>query len=192
LAPLNFGPRVQSFAALALFAAQEAANGMPGNVRRLIGALIVLFAALDALMTTSDCVDLTVHRCCRGPVGRFSHRGRTAPAAAVLIFLMMAGALAGCSLSDGVGPYIIDPGRYSAYHCKELLDRLKQLVKKENELRNLIGKASEGGGGTVIGELAYRTDYEKALGEEKVLRRTAAEKKCDVDPPAYQSDQIIR
>jgi hypothetical protein len=36
----------------------------------------------------------------------------------------------------------------------------------------------------LIGNLAYRVDYENAVGEEKVLRRTAAEKKCDLPPPA--------
>jgi hypothetical protein len=36
----------------------------------------------------------------------------------------------------------------------------------------------------LIGNLTYRADYENALGEEKVLRRTAAEKKCDLPPPA--------
>ena len=40
-----------------------------------------------------------------------------------------------------------------------------------------MDKASEGGGGTVIGNLAYRPDYELVVGEERVLRRRAGEKK---------------
>ena len=51
--------------------------------------------------------------------------------------------------------------------------------------------------------LSYRADYENAVGEEKVLRRAAAEKKCDLPPPpappaapgaapVFQSDQGIR
>jgi len=100
--------------------------------------------------------------------------------------------LAGCSLSDGVGPYIVDPGRYSAYHCKDLVERLKALTARQKELRDLMGKASEGGGGSVIGAISYRPDYEKQLGEEKVLRRTAAEKKCALEPPTFESDQSIR
>ena len=55
-----------------------------------------------------------------------------------------------------------------------------------------MDKASEGGGGSVIGALSYRPDYEKQLGDEKVLRRTAAEKKCALEPPAFESDQSIR
>jgi hypothetical protein len=73
-------------------------------------------------------------------------------------------------------------------------------------------RASEGSGGALIGNLSYRTDYEAAVGEEKVLRRAAAEKKCDLPPPpappasatpaaypalppaapVFQSDQAIR
>jgi hypothetical protein len=44
----------------------------------------------------------------------------------------------------------------------------------------------------VIGNLSYRAEYEDVLGEEKVLRRAAAEKNCDLNPPALQSDQTIR
>lgn len=105
---------------------------------------------------------------------------------------------------------MVDPARYSAYHCKDLVDRLTALLEQEKNLRNLMDKASEGGGGSVIGTLSYRADYEKTMAEEKLLRRTATEKKCELPPPAapaasastlppststptsYQSDQTIR
>jgi hypothetical protein len=79
---------------------------------------------------------------------------------------------------------MIDPAHYSVYHCDGLQARLKALQVREQELSNLMLRASEGGGGALIGNLTYRADYENALGEEKVLRRTAAEKKCDLPPPA--------
>ena len=119
--------------------------------------------------------------------------GRCArPRALGLICGLLAVACAGCSLNDGVGPFIVDPGRYSAYHCKDLVERLKALTTRQTELRDLMAKASEGGGGTVIGTLSYRPEYEKDLGEEKVLRRTAADKKCALEPPTFESDQSIR
>ncbi|MGC1354262.1 MAG: hypothetical protein WA851_00470 [Xanthobacteraceae bacterium] len=115
---------------------------------------------------------------------------------------MVAGArrifLAGClaastgACSTSVDTYLVDPGHYSAYHCKQLVDRLKQLQTHETDLRNLIDKASEGGGGTLIGGMSYRANYEKAVGEEKVLRRTAAEKKCALEPAPSESDQVIQ
>ena len=113
-------------------------------------------------------------------------------AAARNAFLAMclAGAAAACSTS--VDTYLVDPGHYSAYHCKELVDQLKELQKRETELRNLMDKASEGGGGTFIGGMSYRANYEKAVGEQKDLRRTAAEKKCALEPPPAASDQVIQ
>jgi hypothetical protein len=45
--------------------------------------------------------------------------------------------------------------------------------------------------GAVIGSVAYRSDYEAVLTEEKMLQRTAREKKCSFMMD-YQSDHIIR
>jgi len=106
-----------------------------------------------------------------------------------LVFLAALG-LAGCGV-DGAGTILVDPGRYSAYHCNDLAARWKILVARENELRGLMDKASEGGGGTVIGSLAYRSDYESVLTEEKLLQRAAADKNCGFTPD-YQSDHTIR
>ena len=141
-------------------------------------------------VTFNDRVHVTV-RWRRSAPGH-SRRRRAGPAALGLICVLAAGALASCSMSDGVGSFIVDPGRYSVYHCNALVTRLKELQAREKELRDLMDRASEGGGGAVIGALSYRADYEKALGEERVLRRTAAEKKCELGPPAFQSDQTIR
>ena len=102
-----------------------------------------------------------------------------------------AGALAGCSLPDGAGSIYVDPGRYSAYHCNELATRGQELVVREKELRGLMDKANESGGGRFVGTLAYRTDYESLLSEEKLLQRTAAQKNCGLTPE-FQSDQTIR
>jgi len=100
-------------------------------------------------------------------------------------------ALAGCSMSNGGGSILVDPGRYSAFHCSDLATRWKVLVAREKELRELMDRADQGAGGAVIGSLAYRPDYESVLSEEKLLQRTAAEKNCSATPQ-FQSDQIIR
>jgi hypothetical protein len=102
-----------------------------------------------------------------------------------LACLLAAALLSGCSSSGGggVGTLLIDPGHYSVYHCDGLANRLKVLQAREQDLSNLMQRASEGGGGALIGNLSYRADYENMLGEEAVLRRVAAEKKCDLPPP---------
>lgn len=119
------------------------------------------------------------HRACRSLTGPYR----------VLLCLAIA-ALAGCS--NGAGSLLIDPGRYSAFHCNDLAARSKVLVARETELRDLMDRADQGGGGgAVIGSLAYRTDYESVLSEERLLQRTAAEKGCN-STTQFQSDQIIR
>jgi hypothetical protein len=100
-------------------------------------------------------------------------------------------ALAGCGLDNGPGSWMVDPGRYDAYHCNDLVSRWKQLTVREQELRNLMAKASQGGGGSVIGNVAYRPEYENILSEMKLVQRQAAEKKCEL-VATFQSDQGIR
>jgi len=99
--------------------------------------------------------------------------------------------LTGCGLSDGPGALFVDPGHYSALHCKQLIAESQNLANRERDLRNLMDKASEGGGGTIIGTFAYRSDYESVIQQKKLLQRAAAEQKCEL-VPSYNSDRIIR
>jgi hypothetical protein len=101
-------------------------------------------------------------------------------------------ALAGCGHgTDGVASLAVDPARYEGFHCKDLVGQWNGLVAREKQLRNLIDRASEGGGGTVIAAVAYRGDYDTVLEQQKVLKRTAAEKNCELEHN-YNSDQTIR
>ena len=99
--------------------------------------------------------------------------------------------LAGCGGGNGPGSWMVDPGRYEVYHCNDLVTRWKDLTKREKELRALIDKASQSGTGAVIGTIAYRSDYESVLTEEKLVQREAAAKKCELTT-TFQSDQSIR
>jgi hypothetical protein len=115
--------------------------------------------------------------------------GQSCRASYRLLTWVVAAALAGCT--DGAGSLMVDPGRYSSYHCNDLATRWKDLVKREKELRDLMDRADQGGGGTVIGSIAYRPEYESVRSEEILLQRTATEKNCN-PTTQYQSDQIIR
>ena len=99
--------------------------------------------------------------------------------------------LAGCGGGNGPGSWLVDPGRYEAYHCNDLVTRWKALTERERDLRALMDKASQSGAGAVIGTVAYRTDYESVLTEEKLVQRQASEKKCELTT-TFQSDQSIR
>lgn len=98
-------------------------------------------------------------------------------------------ALAGCGSDPGA--FMVDPGKYSVLHCNDLVAQMKTLQAREKELRNLQDKASDGGVGSVIGNIAYRPEFESVLTQEKQVEREAAEKKCDL-APGFQSDQTIR
>jgi hypothetical protein len=114
----------------------------------------------------------------------FAPARRAPPRAAVLVGIAIACVLGGCSTSESVNSMLIDPGHYSVFHCKDFAGRLQGIQARQKELLSLQAKASEGGGGALIGNLSYRTDYESSVAEERVLRRTAADKKCDLPPPA--------
>jgi hypothetical protein len=122
------------------------------------------------------------------PPGGYLAFARVGVVRAMLLLAMAV--LSGCG-SDGVSALLVDPARYSAYHCKELIAESKNLANREKQLHDLMDKASEGAGGSVMGTLAYRTDYETVLEQQKLLKRTAAEQKCEL-VPTYSSDHTIR
>jgi hypothetical protein len=107
-------------------------------------------------------------------------------------FLFAAATLGSCGVgTDGLGALIVDPARYDGFNCKQLGDQWNWLLGREKQLRNLMDKADEGGGGTVIGTLAYSGDYQTVLEDKKVLQRVAAARKCQLTP-TFASDQTIR
>jgi hypothetical protein len=127
----------------------------------------------------------------RQPIFASSERRLARRSLAFAIFAVFGLALAGCGFANGPGSFVVDPGHYNAYHCNELVTRWKALNDREKELRNLMDKASAGGGGTVIGAVAYGTDYQTVLTEKKLVQQQAAEKKCEL-AQTFQSDQTVR
>jgi hypothetical protein len=126
------------------------------------------------------------------PIFALSRRCRARLGRSFLLCAAAAGvALAGCGGGNGPGSWLVDPGRYEAYHCNDLVTRWKTLTDREKELRALMDKASQSGTGAVIGAVAYRSDYESVLTEEKLVQHEANEKKCELTT-TFQSDQSIR
>jgi hypothetical protein len=168
---------VSVFRGLAIFAAQEAVN----KARGIRASLRAVGASMRFRGVIGDNRMASLSR-------PFSCAFAGLPGALLGLAVF---ALAGCGAGNDAGSLLIDPGRYSAYHCNELAAQWKILVAREKELRGLMDKASEGGGGAVIGSLAYRTDYESTLSDERLLKQTAAEKNCG-STTEFQSDQGIR
>jgi hypothetical protein len=100
-------------------------------------------------------------------------------------------ALSGCGLSDGPGQLIVAPGMFDAFHCNDLVKQWDTLNKREQDLRANMSRASQGGGGTVIGTVAYGPDYQAVQTQKKMVQQQAAEKNCEL-VHNFQSDQTIR
>jgi hypothetical protein len=108
----------------------------------------------------------------------------------LLLCALAGGALSGCGLGNGAGSWLVDPSKFEGYHCNDLQTRWTEANTREKELRNLMEKASQAPGGTVIGQLTYRTDYESVLTEKRMLQQQAAEKNCTLTA-TYSSDTGI-
>jgi hypothetical protein len=106
-----------------------------------------------------------------------------------LVLAVAAVALAGCG--SGPGTFLVDPGHYSVMHCKDLIDARNALIKRQQELQKLQNMASQSAGGAIIGKMAYGTDYDTAVTDQKIVEREAREKNCET-VHTYQSDQTIR
>jgi hypothetical protein len=123
----------------------------------------------------------------RQKFGAYLRRCRARSSAVVVIFVIAGIALSGC----GSNSLMVDPGAYQAYHCNDLVSQWNILSKREQDLRELMNKASTGGGGSVIGGLTYGTDYQTVLAQKKAVQQQAAEKNCEL-VHSFQSDQTIR
>jgi hypothetical protein len=87
--------------------------------------------------------------------------------------------LGGCVLApDSFEPAFSDPAKFDYLECKDLNARELALAKREQEMRELMDKASQGTGGAVANALAYRTDYLNVRGELKQIREVAQRKEC--------------
>jgi hypothetical protein len=121
---------------------------------------------------------------CRACLARRGRRSIVLWVAADVACPGVAGRRFYCAHGDGIGAFITDPAMYDGYNCKQLAAQRDGLTTRQKQLRNLIDKADQGGGGTVIGALAYRSDYQKVLEQEKLLQRAEASRKCQVALPA--------
>jgi len=114
------------------------------------------------------------------------------PLCAILLSVLSL-SITNCGLSEeGPGGLFVDPGKYALYGCNDLALERTKLIAREKDLRAQIRRADESAAGAVIGSLAYRSDYESVLTEEKLVQRKAEDKKCSFAfGPDYQSDHTI-
>jgi len=97
--------------------------------------------------------------------------------------LAVAAIVGGCTTNSKSGTTLVSPGRFILFNCKELAAQQTGLVGRQRQLEELMTKAKQGSGGTIVSAVAYEPEYQNVQGEMKVLRQEAAEKNCNLPDP---------
>jgi hypothetical protein len=62
-----------------------------------------------------------------------------------------------------------DPGRYEFFNCEQLAVQRVAGKAREQELKQLMNRAEQGAGGTLVNVIAYKGDYVAVTEELKVI-----------------------
>jgi hypothetical protein len=98
----------------------------------------------------------------------------------VAMAALLTGVLAGCaSVNDNAYSTIFtSPGKYNIYTCQEIENITAGMRGRQTELEQLIARASQGAGGSVVTAMAYRTEYVQARADLTQLKQAKEEKQC--------------
>jgi hypothetical protein len=94
--------------------------------------------------------------------------------------VLFALALSGCgsiTAQTGTSAYIA-PGRFNVYTCSDITERTQIVQKRKDELEQLMGRASDGAGGSFVNAIAYQAEYQQSRDELVELSRASADKQC--------------
>lgn len=109
-------------------------------------------------------------------------RGRVSGTVRVLLLGVLALGLAACAGAPGRGfdesAVFADPAHYSLYDCKQLAASRQSHAGRVEELKRLMAKAETGPAGSVMSELAYRSDYLSAQAQLKAVNAAIARNRC--------------
>ena len=107
-------------------------------------------------------------------------RRQLAYVAVICVPILVSGCLvSGCAESELFSP--IAPGKYDFLDCPSIAKRLAKASYQEAQLAQLMTRASEGAGGTVVNAVAYQDRYNLARADVRALRKAEEDKKC---PPS--------
>ena len=90
--------------------------------------------------------------------------------------------MSGCAESDLFSPYAA-PGKYDFLDCPSIADRLKATTAREQQLVELMSRANEATGGSIVNAVVYRDDLNTARANIRELRKAAEAKHCTIDAP---------
>jgi hypothetical protein len=116
---------------------------------------------------------------------RLLRRRSLSRAAFVVALLGLAAGASGCAqIGEAVPSAFSDPAKYELYDCKQLEAERKGLVSRAADQEGLMAKAKTGVGGTVISELAYRSELVSIHSQQKLADEAWRSNKCHETPPA--------
>src|SRR3974377_1188112 len=105
------------------------------------------------------------------------------PILRVAVISIAAFALVDCS-EDRLSRFVVAPGKYTFYTCDEIATAIKNYTARQEELRQLMARASTDPAGRLISTMTYESDYISAEGELRDLRGAGADKNCRAIPPS--------
>ncbi len=91
--------------------------------------------------------------------------------------------LAACAGNDDqAARFLVAPGRYVLFNCKQLAQEAAVNVTRQRELEGLMVQAGTGSAGKLVSAVSYRPEYLTLRGELNDMRQVAADKKCKFVP----------
>ena len=107
-----------------------------------------------------------------GNMRKFGGRRLAVICAAVLV--------SGCAQTDLLSPYAA-PGKYDFLDCPSIASQLKGQTAREQQLRELMSRAQEGSGGSIVNAVVYQDDFNTVRANIRQLRKAAEAKHCPAD-----------
>ncbi len=106
-----------------------------------------------------------------------------------MVVVVVAGLLAGCAANeqDSTARFLVAPGKYVLFNCKEIKQTADENAKRQHELEELMAKAGSDSAGRLVSAVAYKPEYYELRGRMADLRQAAADKKCKFVPSAARS-----
>ena len=102
---------------------------------------------------------------------------RTLP---ILVITWAAIALCGCASDETAGRFLVSPDKYMFYDCGSLAREARSNADRQREIEAQMIKAGSDAGGRFVSSVAYRPEYLQLRGMMEQIRKTAAEKNCNL------------
>ena len=103
-----------------------------------------------------------------------------------LAMVLIAGIVSACTGTATLDPDALSiyaaPGKYDFLDCNTITARLAGASARETQLRELMSRANEAAGGSIVNAMVYQDDFNTVRADVRALRKAADDKKCSIEP----------